>query len=653
MRPRLWTTLAGALLLAAVVHAQTMPASRLAVLQAEDRRAPTSADVSRIRTQVRSGNIQTAVVAVRALGRLERPSLIASIIPSIRHRYPEIRAEAANAAAQAAEGWRRGLTAPGAMAPASLLATLASRLGIETVPAVRSELAQAIGRLPYRSAAEVGRAEAAILELAAKSETTEDRLGVAKGLESLARLSGPMRRPSVEALAALTVLLEANPTRDARVRRLAMEAIGESGSASPEVIARAMKDADAQVRRLALEAASASDSSIELLIEAADDSAPMVRLEALLGLRAHDDPRVCPITIAMAADPDVKIELTAIDQLRSCGAWSNAVSLLEHHAGALAEADGYRRWHRTAHAIVALAAAAPERARAHLEALTTAATWQIRLHAARAAATLGDVATLERLARDPDDNVAEAAIFGLVSRAGHEADATYVWALGRPGAPVLRAAAVALDGSSYPEAAPALRAALERINGEAGGGVLEARTAMVDALKGMGATVPSTPAHRIQPNDNLTARNLNGLIAPRARVIVRDVGAFELALVVADAPGTVTRFIALAESGSYDGTTFHGLVPDVAIHGGSPGASEYVGHPQLMRDEVGSWPHVRGAVGLATRGRDTGDGRFFINLVDNPRFDHEFTVFAQVLNGMDVVDRLLEGDVIERIEIIR
>jgi cyclophilin family peptidyl-prolyl cis-trans isomerase len=71
-----------------------------------------------------------------------------------------------------------------------------------------------------------------------------------------------------------------------------------------------------------------------------------------------------------------------------------------------------------------------------------------------------------------------------------------------------------------------------------------------------------------------------------------------------------------------------------------------------LRDEVGSWPHVRGAVGISTRGRDTGDAQIFIDLVDNPRLDHEYTVFAQVLNGIEIVDRILEGDVIEKVEIL-
>ena len=62
-----------------------------------------------------------------------------------------------------------------------------------------------------------------------------------------------------------------------------------------------------------------------------------------------------------------------------------------------------------------------------------------------------------------------------------------------------------------------------------------------------------------------------------------------------------------------------------------------------MRDEVGEWPHVRGAVGISTRGRDTGDGQIFIDLVDLPRLDRDYTVFAYVTSGMDLVDQLLDG----------
>jgi cyclophilin family peptidyl-prolyl cis-trans isomerase len=61
--------------------------------------------------------------------------------------------------------------------------------------------------------------------------------------------------------------------------------------------------------------------------------------------------------------------------------------------------------------------------------------------------------------------------------------------------------------------------------------------------------------------------------------------------------------------------------------------------------------HERGTIGISTRGRDTGDAQIFINLVDNARLDHEYTVFARVCSdrGMDVVDQIQEGDKISRV----
>ena len=124
------------------------------------------------------------------------------------------------------------------------------------------------------------------------------------------------------------------------------------------------------------------------------------------------------------------------------------------------------------------------------------------------------------------------------------------------------------------------------------------------------------------------------------------------ALVTQEAPATVVQFVRLVESGYYNGTTFHRIAPNFVIQGGSPDANEYVGHADHMRDEVGLWPHVRGAVGISTRGRDTGDAQIFIDLVDNPRLDHEYTVFGYVVAGMEVVDRILESDTIEKIEML-
>jgi cyclophilin family peptidyl-prolyl cis-trans isomerase len=331
---------------------------------------------------------------------------------------------------------------------------------------------------------------------------------------------------------------------------------------------------------------------------------------------------------------------------------------LEDTVNDLSTAGSPRGWHRAAHAVVALAAAAPRRAALVLGQFTASQIWQLRMYAARAAATLGDRGVLEKLAGDPDDNVVEAAIDGLVKVTGHASDAVYVAALSRPGYQAVRAAALALDGAPDPAVAvPALQSALARLTAEGRENSVDTRAAIAGTLTKLGAAAAASPtaasAPREAPADRaLSTAELRRLAAPRARVTIRGVGTVDLALFTSEAPATVLRFAQLAEARYYDGLTFHRVVPNYVVQGGSPGANEYVGDSRHMRDEVGLWPHVRGAVGISTRGRDTGDAQIFIDLVDNPRFDHEYTVFAQVLNGLDVVDRILEGDTIERIEII-
>ena len=113
------------------------------------------------------------------------------------------------------------------------------------------------------------------------------------------------------------------------------------------------------------------------------------------------------------------------------------------------------------------------------------------MYAARAAAILKDRAALEKLARDGDDNVKEAAIEGLAAVSGHGADAVYVEALATGRYQVLRAAAVALAGTDAPNAVPALKAALNRLVLEGHDNSRDARTAIAETLRGS--------AHRPMP----------------------------------------------------------------------------------------------------------------------------------------------------------
>jgi cyclophilin family peptidyl-prolyl cis-trans isomerase/HEAT repeat protein len=635
--------------------------TRLAVLQAEDRRAPAARDLAIIRSGLHGGDAQTVRVAVRALGRLERPALIADLLPSLRHALPEIRSEAANAIAQAAQGLKQG---SGIRDQESAIdgaaGALTARLKVEAEPDVRAAICDALGRLPYVTAAQAEAAERTLVEMGAHAETLTDRLGAAQGLERLVRTQRKLRAPADAAIALLrrlTMAMKGEAITGARVRRLALEALSNAAAVDIETLGEAVRDADPQVRQLAMRAAAAAaphapPESLHrvLTIGRADDS-PIVRLEALRSLRVRKDDESCPAARAAAADRDTHVALFALDQLSACGRDADALAVLERTVTDLSDAGSPRGWHRAAHGLVALAVAQPARGAAALLQFTGSRIWQLRMYAARAAARLQDRAALEKLARDEDDNVREAAVDGLRTLAAHDADAVYVSQLARNGYQILRAAARALEGTPHADlAVPALQRAWQRLVAEAHDNSHDARDAIRNALASVGAEPRQAPAPVI--HNDLNADDLRRLAAPRARVTIRGVGIFELALFTAQAPATVLRFAHLAEAGYYNGLTFHRVVPNLLIQGGGPGANEYIGDASFMRDEVGLWPHVRGAVGISTRGRDTGDAQIFVNLVDNPHLDHEYTVFAQVLNGIEIVDQILEGDVIERIDIL-
>jgi cyclophilin family peptidyl-prolyl cis-trans isomerase/HEAT repeat protein len=650
--------------------ARTGP-TRFAIYQAEDRRAQAANDLATLRWGTRAGDPQTARLAVRALGRLERPALVPDILPLLKHALPEVRAEAANALGQALQGLKRTAEArvPAVRSTAAraeagspveaVISSLIARLNVEADGSVRGAIAETLGRAAV-TPEQAERVDDALVTVLGREQSIDGRLGIAAGFEALLRLHRRDHPPSDEAVEGLRALLgrmppagklPPDPSRTVRVRRLALEALVTANAVDAPTLELGMSDPDWQVRRIALRGVTAETSGGSSLTEGLTDPVPMVRLDALRAMRARGIYALCRAAVIATGDSDLHVVLFALDQLEGCGSSTDAVAELERAIGDVSAADGSRAWHRAAHAVVSLAGAAPMRAAGPLARLAAASTWQLRMYAARAAGTLKHRATLETLARDDDDNVREAAIDGLSQAVGHDADPVYLASLTRTGNQVLRAAATALVDTPNPgTAAPALSATLRRLRSEGRDNSHDARAAIEKALASVGEPAPPAPRHPQQ--SDLNADDLREFAAARARVTMRGLGTFELVLFTSEAPATVLRFVRLAQTGYYNGLTFHRVVPNFVIQGGSPGANEYVGDAAFMRDEVGRWPHVRGAVGISTRGRDTGDAQIFIDLVDNPRLDHDYTVFAQVLNGIEIVDQVLEGDAIERIEIL-
>jgi cyclophilin family peptidyl-prolyl cis-trans isomerase len=132
-------------------------------------------------------------------------------------------------------------------------------------------------------------------------------------------------------------------------------------------------------------------------------------------------------------------------------------------------------------------------------------------------------------------------------------------------------------------------------------------------------------------------------------VTMADGGKFTVRLDAENAPATTARILRLVRAHFYDGHVFQRVEPNFVVQGGGPDASEYMGDAQFMRDELSPRSHLRGTLGISSRGRDTGDAQWFFNLVDNTRLDHEYTVFGEVIAGEDVVERIVEGSAIRSV----
>lgn len=139
-------------------------------------------------------------------------------------------------------------------------------------------------------------------------------------------------------------------------------------------------------------------------------------------------------------------------------------------------------------------------------------------------------------------------------------------------------------------------------------------------------------------------------------LISTEKGDMKVELYESETPITVANFVKLAESGYYDGLTFHRVLPDFVIQGGCPNGTGAGGPGYSIKCET-SAPrqyHDRGVLSMAHRGRDTGGSQFFIchSRNNTAHLDGVHTTFGQVVEGIEVVDQIRQGDLILSIKII-
>jgi cyclophilin family peptidyl-prolyl cis-trans isomerase len=133
--------------------------------------------------------------------------------------------------------------------------------------------------------------------------------------------------------------------------------------------------------------------------------------------------------------------------------------------------------------------------------------------------------------------------------------------------------------------------------------------------------------------------------------IETDKGTIEIELAILDAPLTVNSFVTLARRGFFTGLAVHRVVPDFVVQDGDPRGDGEGGPGYTLRDELNPRPYLRGTVGMALDWEDTGGSQFFITHSPQPHLDARYTVFGHVVAGMDVVDRIVPGDVVRSVRI--
>ncbi len=151
----------------------------------------------------------------------------------------------------------------------------------------------------------------------------------------------------------------------------------------------------------------------------------------------------------------------------------------------------------------------------------------------------------------------------------------------------------------------------------------------------------------------MTTKNENHI--PMKAEIKTNKGTMKVLFYEKDAPNTVANFVKLSKSGFYDGLTFHRVIPDFVIQGGCPRGDGTGGPGYKINCELDgdNQYHDRGVLSMAHAGRNTGGSQFFIchNRENTQHLDRHHTCFGRVYEGVEVIDKIRQNDIIESITI--
>jgi cyclophilin family peptidyl-prolyl cis-trans isomerase/HEAT repeat protein len=423
---------------------------------------------------------------------------------------------------------------------------------------------------------------------------------------------------------------------------------------------------------------------------ATSDPAQIVRINALRTLGTYPgEPAMRALTETAATEDEPYLVIAALEGMQRLGMdAAPASSLLREIV-----ADARRPVFIRQTALATLSGIDPAAAVEAAAPLARDPAWRLRASAARALAharplPLGD---LSAALRDPDGRVASAAIEEAVTVAGDSAVAGIrELLLAGLQLPDIIARANALGGLATladPATLPVILDAYQRAQADSMNDAALAAIGAVEAIakKDPGAarqfatrfprsndyllrqraatlfgdSVTNPWGEPLPIETGLTIRDYARIAAetqarPRPHAVIETSrGEIEVELFADDAPLTVRNFLSLAARGWFDGQEWPRVVPNFVVQGGDPRGDTSGGPGYAIRDEINRHLYLRGSLGMALSGPDTGGSQWFVTHSPQPHLDGTYTVFGQVVRGMEVADVILPGDRIIRIREVR
>jgi cyclophilin family peptidyl-prolyl cis-trans isomerase/HEAT repeat protein len=667
---------AGACAPARVEVAQPAPEARLSadpaqvarLLRLEDRREFDSTTLAAL-----AGDASPALRArtALALGRLRAGGGVPILRQLLTDRDSALAATAAFALGQVGDS----------TVASDLARTLAAPV-VDRRPTVAGEAAYALGKL---HSAEARDSLAAFLVRAPLD---------AKGEPVGSALLAIWRFPKPSTLEPITRWLTSG---NAELRwRAAYALVRRPDSRATTLLAAALADDDPRVRAIAVRGLTASlaDSAglgavtaLPRVIAALRDADYAVRINAARTLGSYRSPQAVG---ALAGTLDGADHHLAVASLEALGSIGTAAGSAADALGRIASDPG-RQISLRQTALESLAHVRPAAAIALADGFARDSSWRLRASASRAFAVAGGALDprLLALARDADGRVAASALGAALEVAGDSVRGLRPALLTALGSRDIFVRATALGGLATLADPSTLPRILDAYGEARADSLDDAALAAIDALGALqklgqrpGRSFflrfprPSDPLIRLraarvfgeearaawgEPLPIETGRSLADYRAlldrfaePEPRVtIATDQGTIVLRLHAADAPLTVESFLSLAARGYFDGQEWPRVVPNFVIQGGDPRGDTNGGPGYAIRDEINRYRYGMGTLGMALSGPDTGGSQFFVTHSAQPHLDGIYTIFGEVEAGQDVVERVLPGDRIVHVQVVR